>query len=124
SSRPTKASTQKVPTSIQPSTVWLPTTTKKVTTNTQKASILKLTSGWKATKQNAPHGSSSTLTPKHVGKPTKNKLPVTWPKQQKLLQPSQQIPVRHRIPRLMSKLRSTIPVRWHPTKLLQHCGKN
>src|SRR5699024_11038085 len=124
SNRLTKAWTQKAPTSTQRSTVWLPTTMKKATTNTQKASILKPMNGCKASKQNAPHGSSSTLTPKHVGKLTKNRLRVIWQKQQKLLHPNQRIPAQHRTPRVMSKLRSTIPVRWHPTKLSQHCGKN
>src|SRR5699024_88792 len=124
SNRLTKAWTKKEPTSTQRSTVWLQTTMKKATKNTQKASIQKPMKGWKASKQNAPHGSSSTLTPKHVGKLTKNRLPVIWQKQQKLLHPNQRIPAQHRTPRVMSKLRSTIPVRWHPTKLSQHCGKN
>src|SRR5699024_4154075 len=124
SNRLTKAWTQKAPTSTQRSTVGLPTTMKKATTNTQKASILKPMNGWKASKQNAPHGSSSTLTPKHVGKHTKNRLPVVSHKQQKLLQPNERIPAQHRAHRVMRKLWSTIPVRRHPTKLSQHCGKN
>src|SRR5699024_4136331 len=124
SNRLTEACTQKTPTSTQRSTVWLPTTMKKATTNTHKASIMKPKNVWKASKQNAPHGSSSTLTHKHVGKITKNRLHVIWQKQKKLLHPNQRIPAQHRTPRVMSKLRSTIPVRWHPTKLSQHCGKN
>src|SRR5699024_6125409 len=124
SNRLTKAWYQNAPTSTLRSTVWLPTTMNKATTNTQKASILKPMNGWKASEQNAPHGSSSTLTLKHVGKLTKNRMPVIWQKQQQLLHPNQRIPAQHRTPLVMSKLRSTIPVRCHPTKLSQHCGKN
>src|SRR5699024_8438647 len=124
SNRLTKAWTQKAPPSTQRCAVRLPATREKATTETQKVSILRTMNGGKASKQSAPHGSRSTLTPKHVGKLTKNRVPVIWQKQQKLLHPNQRIPAQHRTPRVMSKLRSTIPVRWHPTKLSQHCGKN
>src|SRR5690625_1812201 len=124
-SRPTKASTQKVPTSTQPCTVWLPTTTKKATTSTQKASILKPTNGWKASKKNAPHGNSSTLTPRHAGKHTRNRLDVTWPKQKKLLPPAQPTPpVPPRTPLQMKKLQKKTLAPWLPTKHWPHCAKN
>src|SRR5699024_1023808 len=126
SSRPTKVLTQKAPTSTQPSTVWLPTTTKTATTRTHKASIMKPTNGLKDSKKHAPHGSSSTLTLRPAGKPTRNRLPATCPRQKKPQHPVQQkllvVPL-HTPPRTKKPLLK-MQAPWLPTKHLPHCVKN
>src|SRR5690625_2642491 len=98
--------------------------TKTATTNTQKASTQNPTNGWKATKKNAPHGSSSTLTPRHAGKHTKNKLHVTWQKHKRLQPQAQPTPVFLRTPPRTKKHQSKTPARWLPTKHLLHSVKN
>ena len=52
---------------------------EEATTSTRRASTRSPTSGLKATRTSAPPGSSSTLTPRPAGKPTRSRLPSTLP---------------------------------------------
>ncbi|GAP56407.1 30S ribosomal protein S1, partial [Arthrobacter sp. Hiyo6] len=84
-----------------------------------EASIRSPTSGLKATRRSAPPGSSSTLTPRPAGKPTRSRLPSTLPTTLQLQRPVRATPAPPATP--PSRLQpSPTPVaaRSLPTRLL------
>ena len=101
SSRLTKVSTQRAPSSTQHSTAWLQSTTRPATTSTQRASTQSRTNGSRASTPSALHGKHSTLLPRSVGKHTRSRLlPLSLPTQkQSLLLPVVPSQLQLRTPR-------------------------